>query len=346
MPTRGVTLEIRDRGTAVPGSSHSASSAEQIDAVERPIDPERLREPTGASAQRPLVVDAAVAREPARFSSGSAARSSTAAPWPASARHDVQSSGGCRSSGTRTGVRAVPNIDALRAVGPRTHGWRGRRAHRPRSRRCAPGRRVAVGEPAHEVASDQGRRDDGRRPLEPPAREQRRRSRRDRTGRPTAPSACAAGSRPDRTRPSDRRRSRRRRSRRRGGRACSASRAHRDRPDRSAPRSAGRAGRPARAPRPRPPGPCSPTRRCRGRAPRWPPPPGRCPPRSQPPVSAAISSARSTTCGIGSNPTGVATRTVIAALAPASSSECATLLPSPTIGQDPALRATRGVPRS
>ena len=33
---------------------------------------------------------------------------------------------------------------------------------------------------------------------------------------------------------------------------------------------------------------------------------------------------------IGSNPTGVATRTVIAAFAPASSSECATLLPSPT----------------
>ena len=48
-----------------------------------------------------------------------------------------------------------------------------------------------------------------------------------------------------------------------------------------------------------------------------------------PPVSAAISLARCTTCGIGSNPGGVATRTCIPAFAPARSSECATLLPSP-----------------
>ena len=47
------------------------------------------------------------------------------------------------------------------------------------------------------------------------------------------------------------------------------------------------------------------------------------------PVSAAISAARCTTCGIGSNPGGVATRTVMPAFAPASSSECATLFPSP-----------------
>ena len=51
--------------------------------------------------------------------------------------------------------------------------------------------------------------------------------------------------------------------------------------------------------------------------------------RTLPPVSAAIASARCTTCGIGSNPTGEAIRTCIPAFAPASRSECATLLPSP-----------------
>jgi len=48
-----------------------------------------------------------------------------------------------------------------------------------------------------------------------------------------------------------------------------------------------------------------------------------------PPVSRAMSDARCTTCGIGSNPGGVPARTCIPDLAPPSSNECVTLLPSP-----------------
>jgi hypothetical protein len=59
---------------------------------------------------------------------------------------------------------------------------------------------------------------------------------------------------------------------------------------------------------------------------------------TDPPVSAAISAARFTTCGIGSNPGGVAMRTCMPAFAPASNNECATLLPVAEVRQRPSPR--------
>jgi hypothetical protein len=51
---------------------------------------------------------------------------------------------------------------------------------------------------------------------------------------------------------------------------------------------------------------------------------------TDPPASAASSSARPTTWGMGSYPGGVAARTCIPAMAPPSNREWVTLLPSPT----------------
>ena len=154
--------------------------------------------------------------------------------------------------------------------------------------------------------------------------------RRGRRGAAAAPSACAGGSRPGPRRPS-------------AVRPCTSAVI-------SCPRWAGRQcstttssaatstracvqlvqpGRPACARRPRPPGPCSPTRPCRARRPRCAAAAASSVVTISPPVSAAISVARCTTCGIGSNPGGVAIRTVMPAFAPASRSECATLFPSP-----------------
>ena len=136
-----VSARDRHRGRGSPGSSQTA--VDRADRRRRTSD--RSRAPARADRGLDTAPVRRRCRGCARAVRGSPAvrprAAAPRAPWPARTRDDVHGSDGCRSRGTRTGARPVRTSTRCERCDRDTNGSRGRRAHRPRSRRCGRGRR-------------------------------------------------------------------------------------------------------------------------------------------------------------------------------------------------------------